>query len=105
MVIHAAARSAPWGTTAEYERDNVEATRNDRALRLGVSPRGAQTLFRAARAYALVRGRGYVLPDDVRDLAVPVLAHRVLAADDLGHGGTAGETAIRRILAEVPVPA
>ncbi|MCB9665680.1 MAG: AAA family ATPase [Alphaproteobacteria bacterium] len=65
--------------------DLVWATRRDARLLRGVSPRGAQALHRAARARALVAGREFVVPDDVRRLAVPVLAHRVVprgAAED-----------------------
>lgn len=62
----------------EYLMTIVRATRSDPRIRLGVSPRGAVGLFRAARARALVEGRDYLVPDDVRRLAVPCLAHRVL---------------------------
>jgi len=56
----------------------VEQTRKHEQLALGVSPRGAQGLYRAAQAMALVEGRDYVLPDDIKRLAVPVFAHRVV---------------------------
>ena len=56
----------------------VEKSRGHESLSLGVSPRGAQALYRAAQALALVEGRDYVIPDDVKRLAVPVFAHRVL---------------------------
>ena len=55
----------------------VGRTREHEGLALGVSPRGAQALFRASQALALVEGRGYVLPDDIKRLTVPVFAHRV----------------------------
>ena len=58
----------------------VRATRNAAGFRMGVSPRGAIALFRAARAYALTSGRRYLVPDDVRRLVVPCLAHRLLPA-------------------------
>ena len=58
----------------------VRATRTAVGFRMGVSPRGAIALFRAARAYALTCGRRYLVPDDVRRLAVPCLAHRLLPA-------------------------
>lgn len=85
----------------------VQRTRTSPRLRMGVSPRGGIALHRAARAYALTRGRQYLIPSDVRDLVVPCLAHRVLAA-----GGTPGtpdghEEAARvleGILDEVEVP-
>ena len=58
----------------------VRATRSAPGFRMGVSPRGAIALFRAARAYALISGRRYLVPDDVRRLVVPCLAHRLLPA-------------------------
>ena len=71
------------------------------AFAVGVSPRGALALRRAAQALALVRGRTYAVPDDVRDLVVPALAHRVLPAP--GVAGS-GEEALARLLEDVPVP-
>ncbi|HEX6640387.1 MAG TPA: MoxR family ATPase, partial [Thermoanaerobaculia bacterium] len=62
----------------DYLMALVQATRTDARLRVGVSPRGAIALFRAARAYALMDGRRYLVPDDVRTMAPPCLAHRLL---------------------------
>ena len=64
----------------DYLMAVVERTRRSSHLRMGVSPRGAIALFRAARALALTRGRRYLVPDDVRRLVLPCLAHRVLPA-------------------------
>ncbi len=64
----------------DYLMEIVRRTRESSAFRLGVSPRGSVALFRAARAYALTRGRDYLVPDDVRDVVVPCLAHRLLPA-------------------------
>jgi MoxR-like ATPase len=64
----------------DYLMAIVERTRRSSHLRMGVSPRGAIALFRAARALALTRGRRYLVPDDVRRLVLPCLAHRVLPA-------------------------
>jgi len=91
----------------EYVLAIVHATREHPALALGVSPRGALGLLRAARALALVAGRGYCLPDDVKQLAVPALAHRVIprARWEPGLDGRGEpEGIIREILAETPVP-
>jgi MoxR-like ATPase len=85
----------------------VQATRVHADLALGVSPRGSLALVRAARALALTEGRRYAVPDDVKRLAVPTLAHRViLRARWDGAAGQApdSERVIRDILAEVPVP-
>ncbi len=64
----------------DYVMRLVRATRTDSRVRLGVSPRGAIALLRGSRAYALVDGRTFVVPDDVRRLTVPCLAHRLLPA-------------------------
>ncbi|MBI4611654.1 MAG: MoxR family ATPase [Candidatus Rokubacteria bacterium] len=91
----------------DYVMALVEATRRTPLLGLGVSPRGAQALVRAAQALALADGRGYVVPDDVKALAVPALAHRVLVRSRLERvGGEAveAETVIRSLLQEIPVP-
>jgi MoxR-like ATPase len=92
---------------ADYILDIVEATRSTARLAIGVSTRGALALQRAARARALVQGRLYVLPEDIKALVLPVLAHRV----SLGTGETvvgssrdAAEAVLREILARVEVP-
>jgi MoxR-like ATPase len=85
----------------------VTATRTSRLLALGVSPRGSLALLRAARAQALTDGRDYLVPDDVKSLAVPALAHRVLVKGPVPEPSAAGgsaEAVIRAILQEVPVP-
>jgi MoxR-like ATPase len=85
----------------------VQATREHEALELGVSPRGAVALRRAAQARALVEGRDYCIPEDVRDLAIDVFAHRVLidARGGARRSGS-GDTAwiLREILDRAPVP-
>jgi MoxR-like ATPase len=85
----------------------VAATRRSPLLSLGVSPRGSLALLRAARAWALADGRDYLLPDDIKDLAVSALAHRVMLRARLGTpgaGGMDGEAAVRAIVQEIPVP-
>src|SRR3984893_3012291 len=64
-------------TLVDYMLASVEKTRNHEPLALGVSPRGAQALYRATQALALTEGREYVIPDDIKRLAVPVFAHRI----------------------------
>ena len=90
---------------ADYLLDVVEATRRCPDLHVGVSTRGALALYRAAQALALVEGRRYVVPDDVKRLAVPVFAHRVIPHGYL-HGGQreALEALIARLVDEVRVP-
>ena len=65
-------------TIVDYMLAIVDKTRSHESLSLGVSPRGSQALYRAAQSLALVEGRDYVIPDDVKRLVVPVFAHRVL---------------------------
>ncbi len=91
----------------DYVMALVEATRRTPLLALGVSPRGAQSLIRAAQAQALADERDYVIPDDIKELAGPALAHRVLVRSRLERtGGQAveAETVIRSLLQEIPVP-
>jgi MoxR-like ATPase len=88
---------------AAYVLAIVAQTRNSRLFTLGASPRGALALLRVAQARALLRGRSYVEPDDVKELCVPCLAHRVtLAGDDADR--TAAERAIRDLVEQIPAP-
>lgn len=91
---------------ADYLLALVQETREHEALAVGVSPRGAIALRRAAQARALVDGRDFCIPDDVRDLAVDVLAHRVLVDPRAGRGRSSEETGwiVREILGQVAVP-
>lgn len=85
----------------------VEKTRAHEALGLGVSPRGSQALYRAAQALALVEGRDYAIPDDVKRLAVPVFAHRVVVNTRsalLQRRTDSGDRIIEEILTQVEVP-
>ncbi len=91
----------------DYLMAIVEHTRATPRLRMGVSPRGAVGLFRAAKAFALVQGRTWLVPDDVRELVVPCLAHRVLPSGSSGATLDAHEQAARTlegILEEVEAP-
>jgi MoxR-like ATPase len=90
---------------ADYLLDIVEATRRCEDLQVGVSTRGALSLYRAAQALALVDGRTYVVPDDVKFLTKPVLAHRVVMRGFVqGVGREAAEAVIERVVEEVAVP-
>lgn len=91
----------------DYLMALVHATRTDARLRVGVSPRGAIALFRAARAYALMDGRRYLVPDDVRTMAPPCLAHRLLPAGASSATSEAHDEArgiLEDIVADTPVP-
>ena len=87
----------------EYIVALCESTRRNENAQLGVSPRGMLALMRACQAYALIQGRSFVTPDDVQKLAVPVLAHRVIARGLYGKSGT-GESIVQKALQETPVP-
>ncbi len=82
----------------------VRATREEPRLKLGVSPRGSLMLFRAAQAVALLKGRDFVLPDDVQELASNVLAHRVILTSKAKYSGAQKQDVIRDILTAVKVP-
>jgi MoxR-like ATPase len=88
----------------QYIATLVESTRNHPSIYLGASPRGSLGLFRTAQAYALLKGRDYVIPDDVKAMAEPVLAHRLVLQSLNGSKDKSGRTNIQEILESVPVP-
>jgi MoxR-like ATPase len=79
-------------------------TRGDARLALGASPRAGISLLRVAKAYAAVRGRDYVIPADVKDVAVDVLSHRVILAPETRTAGVVASELIREALDRTPVP-
>ncbi|HEX2965695.1 MAG TPA: MoxR family ATPase [Syntrophorhabdaceae bacterium] len=88
----------------EYIVRIVNATRENPALRLGASPRGSLGLMRAGQALAALRGREYVLPDDVKYLAIPVLSHRLILKEEERLRGSNRKHLMEEILSRVPVP-
>lgn len=88
----------------EYMVRLVEETRHDEQVRVGASMRGALALLRCSRVAAAADGRGYVLPDDVMEFAVPVLAHRLTLTEDAAFVGVARSDVIQRIIERVPTP-
>jgi MoxR-like ATPase len=88
----------------EYVVSLVRATRATPELRLGASPRSALHLLRAAKARAAMQGRHHVLPDDVQDLVVPVLAHRLLPSADAQLARRTPDDVLAGLLATVPIP-
>jgi MoxR-like ATPase len=103
-VIEAVRRVHVAPEVRRYCVDLVTATRHHPGLRLGASPRATLQLVRAARAQAALSGRGFVLPDDVRAVAVPVLAHRLLPAPDAAVGRRPTADLVHTLLARLPVP-
>ncbi|HYW42788.1 MAG TPA: MoxR family ATPase [Bryobacteraceae bacterium] len=91
----------------DYMLAIVEKTRNHDSLTLGVSPRGSQALYRAVQALALLEGRDYATPDDIKRLAVPLFAHRVVINTRttlVQRRADVGERIIEEILSQVEVP-
>lgn len=88
----------------EYALDLVTATRAEPDITLGASPRGSLALVTLARAWALVRGRDYVGPDDIRTLAIPTLSHRVTLDDEAWVRGTQADDVVRRVIDRVAAP-
>jgi len=87
-----------------YIVELVRATRNHSGIELGVSPRGTLALYRASQAYAAIHGRYYVLPDDVKRVARPVLSHRLIATSQSRLHGHVMEQFVDEVLHTVAVP-
>ena len=94
-------------TLTAYIMDIVTATRKSNLIEVGVSPRGSLAMYRLAQAHALAQGRDYCVPDDIKSLAVPAFAHRIVLSSDYGsrapHATTANQV-IKNIVESVPVP-
>lgn len=88
----------------KYIIELVNATRNAEYIKLGVSPRGSIALYNTAKAMALISGRAYVIPDDVKLLAPYVLAHRIILTPKGRSVCVSSENAVEKLLSEVPVP-
>ena len=82
----------------------VEATRTNEDVALGASPRASLALFRGGQAVALIRGRDYVLPDDIKALASPMLSHRMIVSAGARMRGVGSEEIVERILEQTAVP-
>ncbi|MDJ1431865.1 MoxR family ATPase [Halostagnicola sp. A-GB9-2] len=88
----------------EYITQLVRETRADGRVEVGVSPRGTQRLFEASRAHATLAGREYVTPDDIKRVAEPVLAHRLVLTPDATINGVNKSAIVENVLGSVPVP-
>jgi MoxR-like ATPase len=89
---------------AEYALRLIDATRSDPRIRLAISPRGSLTLYRTAQARARLLGRDHALPEDVRALVVPVLAHRIMLDTKAKFAGILPRHLLDEALEKVPVP-
>jgi MoxR-like ATPase len=88
----------------QYIADIVRATRKNEAVRFGASPRGSLGLMRTGQALAALRGRDFVLPDDIKQLVVPVLAHRLILTDEERLRGGTPEQLLEELIEQIPVP-
>jgi MoxR-like ATPase len=105
LAMIAAIRQVRIGEAVEgYLLNVVRATRSDDMLEVGASPRAALALARASQAYAATQGRDYVLPDDVREMAPDVLAHRLITTAEAELLGTTQADIVTRIVAGIEVP-
>jgi MoxR-like ATPase len=91
-------------TIGNYIVRCTQITRGDDRLRLGASPRASLMLFRAVQARALIYGRRYAIPDDVKALAVPILAHRLVLDTKAKYSGASKDRIVQELLDTVPVP-
>ena len=82
----------------------IHATRTDRRVAVGASPRGSLAFLKMARAHAVLAGRDYILPDDVKHFAVPVLSHRLLLQPEYWMSHQVNGDVIRDVLNTTPVP-
>ena len=89
---------------ARYAVDLVEATRNTPRTEAGASPRGSLALLKASRALAAISGRSHVLPDDVKAVAIPCLAHRLLLQPDQWVRGVRADQVVAEVVGQVPAP-
>jgi MoxR-like ATPase len=87
-----------------YLLDIIRQTRANTEVELGASPRASLALYRAAQALALVKGRDYVIPDDVKRLAIPVTVHRLIVSTEAYLHNRSKENLIENILAQTAVP-
>jgi len=87
-----------------YVTDIVQATRTQRQIEVGASPRGSLAIFKLARARAVFHGRDYVIPDDVKDVAAPALVHRMIMKAESWVKGVDPRLVVDEILKAVPVP-
>ena len=92
------------GAVLDYVARLLEVTRDDPQTSLGASVRGGLALVRCARVLAAASGRGYVVPDDIKELAIPVLAHRLIPSSEARLAGRGPEDVVRDLVARVPVP-
>ena len=87
-----------------YIVELVQRTREDHRIITGASPRASQSLFKTSRSSAAIDGRDYVIPDDIKAVALQVVSHRIMLKPESKIRGVTGHHIMRKILSEVPVP-
>lgn len=87
-----------------YIVEIVQRTREDHRVVNGASPRASQSLFKTGRAAAAIAGRNYVIPDDIKGIALQIISHRINMKPEAKIRGITGMHIVRKILSEVPVP-
>ncbi|MCI0649593.1 MAG: MoxR family ATPase [Chloroflexi bacterium] len=88
----------------DYLLDIARASRSDGAITLGISPRGSLALYHTSQALAALDGRDYVIPDDVKRLAIPVLAHRLVLSPEARLRGRSAQEVLGKLIEQIPVP-
>jgi MoxR-like ATPase len=88
----------------KYISDIILATRNSPAIYLGASPRASVALLNASKAYALLQGRDFIIPDDIKYIAVPVLQHRLILSPETEMEGRSAGIIVKRLIEKVEVP-
>jgi MoxR-like ATPase len=88
----------------KYMVEIVQNTRKDNRLEVGISPRGSIALFKLSKAHAAFYGRDFVVPDDVKNVAVPALAHRLILKPEARVRDVKPENIVKEILNQIPVP-
>jgi MoxR-like ATPase len=92
------------GALRDYVVDISNATRNHRSVLLGASPRASLALLRGGQAYAALQGRTYLLPDDIKRMACPILCHRLMLRQDAKYDGTSAQSIVNECVMSVTVP-
>lgn len=87
-----------------YIAEIVQATRSHPRIAIGASPRGSLAILKLSRAHAFCDGRDYVTPDDVKNVAIPALCHRIIFKTEYWFRGISPESVIQKILTDIPVP-
>ncbi|HWH08485.1 MAG TPA: MoxR family ATPase [Candidatus Thermoplasmatota archaeon] len=107
-VLHAMAKAVEHVLVSDavydYVTEIIDRTRTHKELHAGSSPRGSLALFKLSRSWAAINGRAYVTADDVRELAIPVLAHRIIVKAEARLAGRTGTDVMKDILAQTPIP-